>query len=156
MSRREEIRMTDGEVAGLLESQLTVICSTVGLDGWPHTVPLWYVVRDGELWTWTYAASQKVRNLERDPRATLLVESGEAYDELRGVMLRAEAEIERSPQLVSALGMAVLERSAGGRELTGEAAAAVLKQAPKRVAIRFVERARISWDHRKLAARGGR
>ena len=58
-------------------------------------MPLWYVVRDGEVWAWTYAKSQKVRNLERDPRATLQVEAGEQYDELRGVMLEADAVIHR-------------------------------------------------------------
>jgi general stress protein 26 len=151
MSRRDEIRMTELEVAGLLEQQRTVICATSGVDGWPHVVPLWYVVRDREIWVWTYAASQKVRNLERDPYATLLVEAGEVYAELRGVMLKVEAEIERDPELVSALGMAVLERNAPGGELTRDAAEVVVAQASKRVAIRFVEHAQMSWDHRKLA-----
>jgi general stress protein 26 len=151
MSRRDEIRMTDLEVTGLLEQQRTVACATAGVDGWPHVVPLWYVVRDGDIWVWTYAASQKVRNLERDPFATLLVEAGTAYAELRGVMLKAEAEIERDPELVSALGMAVLERNAPGGAISDEAAAVVVRQAGKRVAIRFVEHTRITWDHRKLA-----
>ena len=62
-------------------------------DGWPHLMPLWYLVRDGEIWAWTYAKSQKVRNLERDPRATLQVEDGEQYTELRGVMIEAETVI---------------------------------------------------------------
>jgi hypothetical protein len=109
------------------------------------------VLRDGEVWVWTYAASQKVANLERDPYATLLVEAGELYDELRGVMLKVEAEIERDSELVSALGMAVLERNAQGGEMTQEVAEVVVRQASKRVAIRFIEHARISWDHRKLA-----
>jgi PPOX class probable F420-dependent enzyme len=151
MSRRDEIRMTELEVTGLLEARHTVICATTGADGWPHVVPLWYVVRDGEVWVWTYAASQKVVNLERDPYATLLVEAGESYAELRGVMLKVEAEIVHDPELVSALGLAVLERNARGGEITREAAEVVVRQASKRVAIRFVEHARISWDHRKLA-----
>jgi general stress protein 26 len=151
MSRRDEIRMTELEVAGLLEQQQTVICATTGVDGWPHVVPLWYVVRGGEIWVWTYASSQKVANLERDPYATLLVEAGEVYADLRGLMLKVSAEIEHDPELVSALGMAVLERNARGGEITREAAEVVVRQASKRVAIRFVEHARISWDHRKLA-----
>ena len=57
MSRRDQIRMTDEEVAAFLDEQRTVICATNGHDGWPHLMPLWYVVRDGELWAWTYAAS---------------------------------------------------------------------------------------------------
>jgi general stress protein 26 len=150
MSRRDEIRMTELEVTGLLEQQHTVICATTGVDGWPHVVPLWYVVRDAEIWVWTYRASQKVANLERDPYATLLVEAGDVYADLRGVMLKVEAEIEHDPELVSALGMAVLERNARGGEITREAAEVVVRQASKRVAIRFIEHARISWDHRKL------
>ena len=151
MSRRDEIRMTELEVAGLLDNQRTVICATTGSDGWPHVVPLWYVVREGEIWVWTYAASQKVANLERDPYATLLVEAGQVYAELRGVMLKVEAEIEHDLELVSALGLAVLERNARGGEISSEAAEVVVRQASKRVAIRFIEHARISWDHRKLA-----
>jgi general stress protein 26 len=151
MSRRDEIRMTELEVAGLLDSQHTVICATTGSDGWPHVVPLWYVVRGGEIWVWTYAASQKVANLERDPYATLLVEAGQVYAELRGVMLKVQAEIEHDLELVSALGLAVLERNARGGEISNEAAEVVVRQASKRVAIRFTEHARISWDHRKLA-----
>ena len=66
-------------------------CATQGPRGWPHLMPLWYVVRDGRLWAWTFAKSQKVRNLERDPRATLQVEAGrDQYHLLRGVMLESD------------------------------------------------------------------
>ena len=58
--------MSDEEVAGFLEEQRVVICATNGPHGWPHLMPLWYVVRDGDVWAWTYAKSQKIRNLERD------------------------------------------------------------------------------------------
>ena len=87
MSRRDQIQMSDDEVAAFLDRQRTVICATNGRDGCPHLMPLWYVVRDGRLWSWTYAKSQKVRNLERDARATLQVEAGEEYETLLGVML---------------------------------------------------------------------
>ena len=114
MSRRDEIRMSDAEVDAFLREQRTVICATIGRDGAPHVMPLWYVVRDGDVWAWTYAASQKVRNLERDPRATLPFEAGEIYEELRGVMLATEAEIERDPDVVAALGLALYERYLDG------------------------------------------
>ena len=68
-------------------------------------MPLWYVVRDGELWAWTFAKSQKVRNLERDPRATLQIEAGETYDQLRGVMFECEVEIDRDLETVTGVGM---------------------------------------------------
>jgi len=78
VSRRDAIRMSPEEVAAFLEEERTVTIATVGRDGWPHLMPLWYVPRGGTLYAWTYAASQKVRNLERDPRCTLQVEAGDA------------------------------------------------------------------------------
>ena len=152
MSRRDEIRMSEAELDAFVQEERTLICATIGRDGAPHVMPLWYLVRDGDIWAWTYAASQKVRNLERDPRATLAVEAGEHYDELRGVMLSTEAEIERDPDFVAALGLALYERYIQGGELPAQVRASIAKQAPKRVAIRFVEYDRSSWDHRKLAA----
>jgi PPOX class probable F420-dependent enzyme len=152
VSRREQIKMSEAEAAAFLAQERTVTCATAGPRGWPHLMPLWYVLREGDLWAWTYAASQKVRNLERDPRATLVVEAGEHYDELRGVMLRTEAVIERAADFVAALGFALYERYLATDRLPEEVRASIAKQAPKRVAIRFAERSRVSWDHRKLAA----
>lgn len=150
MSRRDQIRLTTDEQAAFLIEQRTVICATQGARGWPHLMPLWYVVRDGELWAWTYGRSQKVRNLERDPRATLQVEAGETYDQLRGVMIEARTELHRDPALVSDLGAELLARYSGGA-ITPGIQAAVAAQAPKRVAMRFVPERTASWDHRKLA-----
>ncbi len=88
MSRRAQIAMTDDEVLEFLDQQRVLVCATLGQDGWPHLAPLWYVLRGGTVWAWTYAKSQKVRNLERDPRASVQVEAGEDYAQLRGVLLR--------------------------------------------------------------------
>jgi PPOX class probable F420-dependent enzyme len=150
MSVRDAIRMSEDELETFLGGQLVVSCATIGRDGWPHVMPLWYVVRDGEIWVWTYAASQKVRNLERDPRATLVVEAGERYEELRGAMLKAHAVIERDTELVTALGLAIYARYYD--EVPHEVHQTVVRQAAKRVGIRFVEHERATWDHRKLAA----
>ncbi len=141
--------MTGGEIAAFLAEQRTVICATNGREGWPHLMPLWYVVRDGDIWAWTYAKSQKVRNLERDPRATLQIETGETYDQLRGVMIEAETEIHRDTDAVAALGLELTARYAGGSP-AGDAAEAIRRQAAKRVALRFAGRRTASWDHRKL------
>jgi PPOX class probable F420-dependent enzyme len=149
VSRRDQIRMSDEEVLAFLEEQRTVVCATNGREGRPHLMPLWYVVRDGRLWSWTYAKSQKVRNLERDPRATLQVEAGVEYDVLRGVMLETDATIHRETEDVAALGIEIFTRYTGG-ELGDDVRAMVLAQAPKRVAMEFVERTRVTWDHRKL------
>jgi PPOX class probable F420-dependent enzyme len=141
--------MSEEEALAFLEEQRTVICATNGHDGFPHLMPLWYVVRDGELWAWTFAKSQKVKNLERDARATLQVEDGEQYHELRGVMLKCDVEIVRDTDVVSEFGVALFGRYTGA-EPGGEVRAMVEKQAPKRVALRFAERERATWDHRKL------
>lgn len=153
--------MTPAEVAAFLARERTVTCGTIGPRGWPHLMPLWYVLREAEgggpeIWAWTYGASQKVRNLERDPKATLQVEAGEVYAQLRGVMLECEVAIHRDLEVVTALGAEILTRNALPpdeppiAELDPQAAAAVAAQAPKRVGLQFLERRRASWDHRKL------
>jgi PPOX class probable F420-dependent enzyme len=148
---RDRIRMSDAEVGAFLEQERTVVCASHGHSGWPHLMPLWYVVRDGELWAWTFGKSQKVRNLERDPRATLQIEAGDSYDQLRGVMIEAEAEILRDLETVTGVGAALAARY-GGLDPDADALAVIEAQAPKRVALRFRTRRTRSWDHRKLAA----
>ncbi|HMD51424.1 MAG TPA: pyridoxamine 5'-phosphate oxidase family protein [Solirubrobacteraceae bacterium] len=160
--------MSEEEVASFLAHERTVTCATIGPRGWPHLMPLWYVLREGpgresppRLWSWTYAASQKVRNLERDHRATLQVEKGEEYQELRGVMLECEVVLHRGLDTVAALGAEILARYATPRgeesapaspppEPPDAIVAMVEQQAAKRVALEFVELRRASWDHRKL------
>src|SRR5215208_2667106 len=112
--RRDLIKMTAEEADGFLDEQRVVVCATVGKDGWPHLMPLWYVVRDGRLWAWTFAKSQKTRNLERDPRATLQVEAGrDQYHLLRGVMIETEVTIHRDTDLVTDLGLEIFGRYGG-------------------------------------------
>jgi PPOX class probable F420-dependent enzyme len=149
-NRREAIQMTLVEADAFLEEERTVTCATNGRDGFPHLMPLWYVARAGTIWAWTYAKSQKVRNLERDPRATLQVEAGERYDRLRGLMLRTDAVIHREPEAIEAFLLELAPRYTP----EGVDASVVLEgfrsQIPKRVLLEFVERSRVSWDHRKL------
>jgi hypothetical protein len=149
VTRRAEIAMTSDEVGAFLAEQKTVTCATLGRDGWPHLMPLWFVVRDRELWSWTYAKSQKVRNLERDPRCTLQVEAGLAYNELRGVMFKAECVIHREFDVVAALGEEIAVRY-GGVALDGGAREYVHRQAAKRVGLQFRPRETATWDHGKL------
>ena len=137
--------MSEEEARAFLEEQRTVTCATIGPRGWPHLMPLWYLLKDGEIWAWTYAKSQKVRNLERDPRATLQVEAGDSYEKLRGVMLECDTVIHRDTPEVQAFGEALFERYAGN-----PATEMVAAQAPKRVVMQFVERRRVTWDHGKL------
>ena len=149
--RRDEIKLTEAEQAELLDSERVVVVTSNGARGWPHSMPMWFVLRGGEIWVWTYAKSQKVRNLERDRRATLLVETGTEYTELRGVQIEAEAELVRDPERVAEFGAELTVRYAEGIEsVEGEAAAALRAQAAKRVAIRFEPIRVATWDHRKL------
>ena len=150
-SRRDQIKLTESEQRELIENERVVVVSSIGPRGWPHVMPLWYVVRDGEIWIWTYAKSQKVKNLERDPRATLLIETGVEYAELRGVQIEAEAEIIRDlDRIVDYAKEMTIRYSEGIESVEGDAAAGLRAQAPKRVAIRFHSNRIASWDHRKL------
>jgi PPOX class probable F420-dependent enzyme len=149
LSRRDQIELGADEVAAFLVQQRVVICASNGPRGRPHLMPLWYVVRDGDIWAWTYAKSQKVRNLERDPRATLQVEAGDEYQELRGVMIEARTEIRREPELVAGLGAELFQRY--GQGAAPEVTEMIRVQAAKRVALRFIAERTASWDHRKLA-----
>jgi PPOX class probable F420-dependent enzyme len=149
--RRDQITLTEAEQAELLEAERVVVVSSLGPRGWPHSMPMWFTVRDGELWVWTYAKSQKVRNLERDSRATLLVETGVEYTELRGMQIEAEAELIRDTETVAEFGKELTVRYAEGIDsIEGDAAAALEAQAAKRVAIRFRAVRTATWDHRKL------
>jgi PPOX class probable F420-dependent enzyme len=151
VSRRDQIKLTPSEQSELLDSERVVIVSSFGPRGWPHSMPMWFTVRDGDIWIWTYAKSQKVKNLERDPRATLLVEAGHEYQELRGIQIEVEAEIIRDTDQVFEFGKELTVRYADGIDELGEDAAAALQaQAPKRVAIHFRPVRTASWDHRKL------
>jgi PPOX class probable F420-dependent enzyme len=151
MSRRSSITLADDELRELLESERVVVVASAGTRGWPHVMPLWYVPRDGEIWIYTYAKSQKVRNLERDPRATLLIETGHEYSELRGVQIEATAEIHHEPDKVFELAKELTLRYADGfTSIEGDMATALEAQARKRVAIRFAAERVASWDHRKL------
>jgi len=144
--------MDEAECLAFLDEERIVTCATFGPRGWPHLMPLWYVVRDGRLWAWTFAKSQKTKNLERDPRATLQVEAGrDQYPELRGVMIEAEVTIHRDVELVTDLGLEIFARYGGAAgEVAPEVREMVQKQAAKRVGLEFVERTRATWDHRKL------
>jgi PPOX class probable F420-dependent enzyme len=151
VSRRDQIKLAEDEQRELLESERVVTVATHGPRGWPHLMPLWYVVRDGRIWVWTYAKSQKVKNLERDPRATLLVETGHEYQELRGLQIEANAHLHRDHETVFEFAKELTVRYAEGIDsVEGDAAEALKAQAPKRVAIEFEPLRTATWDHRKL------
>jgi len=118
---------------------------TIGPKGRPHLMPLWYVPDGDELIGWTYAKSQKAKNLERDPRATIQVEDGVRYEELRGVMMECDVELDRH---ATPYGLRLFGRYVA--ELDDEIEGLVAKQAAKRVGLRFTPTRTVSWDHSKL------
>jgi len=146
--RRDEVAMTDAELQDFIESQKTVQVATINKDGTPHLVPLWFAVVDGDIVLETFTKSQKVVNLERDPRMTVLLEAGEVYEELRGATIYAEAELVQDVDRVHDLHMAVLTRNT---DIPVETLDKVSRgMAPKKTAIVVKVKRCFSWDHRKL------
>ena len=150
MSRRDLIRMTDDEVDAFLQGRHTMNVATNNHDGTIHLVAMWYGFLDGDPLFETFAKSQKVQNLRRDPRITVLVEDGDRYDQLRGVEMVGTAEVIEDPAVVIEAAKSVLARYENITEPADVAAAAEL-MAKKRVAVRVHAERVVSWDHRKLA-----
>ncbi|PXY31488.1 pyridoxamine 5'-phosphate oxidase family protein [Prauserella muralis] len=150
MSRRGQIRMSPDEVVTYLERQRVINVATIGPHGRPHLAPLWYVPRGAGMATWTYRKAQKVANLRRLPEATVLVESGDSYETLRGVSMECDVELVEDTGAVADIGLALALRYAGTTEVTDELRAFVGGQAPKRIGLVFTPTKVVSWDHTKL------
>lgn len=147
-NQRAQITMSESETATFLERSRIANLATIGLDGRPHLVAMWYGLIDGEVWFETKSKSQKAVNLRRDPRVTMLVEDGLTYDTLRGVSIEGRAEIVDDPASIRSVGISVWERYTG--PYSDDVAPLVDQMMNKRIAVRIaVDRVR-SWDHRKL------
>ncbi|MEA2058491.1 MAG: PPOX class F420-dependent oxidoreductase [Actinomycetota bacterium] len=152
---RKDITMSDAEILEFLEEARVLQVATIGRDGTPHLAPMWFVVEDGKIVFRSFTKSQKILNLRRDPRLTVLVESGDAYEELRGVMIKGEAGLITDPdQVLATYGRLAAKYAMVGPEpvnLDPEALEAAFgKFAPKNTAV-VVEPIKVtSWDHRKL------
>ncbi|HZO58376.1 MAG TPA: pyridoxamine 5'-phosphate oxidase family protein [Solirubrobacterales bacterium] len=151
-SKRDQIKLTPEEVAEFLAGERVMNIASLGADGWPHLTALWYVMRGTDPWAWTYAKSQKVKNLERDDRATVLFESGDEYSELKGVMLKTRAHIERDTDKVIDFAEELFAKYQGTQPGAEGMRDALRGQAVKRVAIRFEVVETVTWDHSKLGA----
>lgn len=149
MSAREQLRMSDAEVAAFLADGRRAQVATCGADGWPHIVPLSYFVVDGQPVLWTDGASQKVANLRRDPRISVLVEVGNAVDEFRAVLLRGFAEVDDDHQRSAEAGRRLFQRYSP-QPLSGEVLAYVDALAHQRVVVTVRVDSCVSWDHRKM------
>jgi PPOX class probable F420-dependent enzyme len=149
VSQRARIRMTDEEARAFLDEPRTMTVATLDAFGHPHLVAMWYGFVDDRPAFWTYAKSQKVVNLRRDPRITVLVEAGETYHELRGVQLRGTGTVTDDPETVLAVGEDVFRRYQR-TEVTEDVRDGLRDQASKRVAVLIEVQELVSWDHRKL------
>lgn len=147
-NQRAQITMTDVEIATFIDRSRVATLATIGPDGQPHLVAMWYGVIDGEVWFETKAKSQKAVNIRRDSRITVLVEDGNTYDTLRGVSFEGTAEILDDPESISAVGISVWERYTG--PYSEQVRPMVEQMMKKRIAVRVVVDRTRSWDHRKL------
>jgi len=153
MSRRGLIQMSEDEVRAFLNASKTIILTSIGPGGYPHPMPMWFGLDpDGSVRMTTFRASQKVKNLKRDPRVSLLAESGEEYAELMGVVLYGRAQVIDDLDAVTQTLVSVTTR---GQPALDPAAREGMKKvvartAAKRVCILVSPERVVSWDHRKL------
>lgn len=147
---RAAVRMSDAEVDAFLDDAMKVQVGTVNRDGSPHLSTLFYVMHEGRLAFWTYASSQKIKNLERDDRISALVEDGTDYFELRGVSLSGRADLVTDEDRIREIGTKVATRMAGGADLGDLGRDLVERQVRKRVAVLVEPSRTASWDHRKM------
>ncbi len=146
MSRRDQIGLTENEVRKYLEASKTIILVSQGPGGFPHPMPMWFAVDDdGSICMATYRSSQKIKNIQRDPRVSLLVESGAQYAELKAVVIYGRAEIIDDFDRVTDVLLA-----AAGAESNESTRRGVAKTAPKPYLIRVIPERTVSWDHAKL------
>jgi len=159
--RRDQIRMTDAEIRDFLHTHKTIILCSIGSDGVPHPMPMWFVSDDDfAISMATFRGTQKILNLQRDPRVSLLVESGREYSKLKGVVIYGTAELSDDTDaiiatLVAASQKETAETGAQPRMATDEGNRASMddgmkKTASKRILIRVKPERIVSWDHAKL------
>ncbi|MEX0942354.1 MAG: pyridoxamine 5'-phosphate oxidase family protein [Pseudomonadales bacterium] len=155
MSRRHQITMRQDEIRDFLDKGRTMILVSNGKDGFPHPMPMWFWVDDlGVVYMTTFRKSQKINNIKRDPRVSLLLESGDAYQELKSVLIFSNAEviddIDYTAEILFNLSSARGDLKIGEAEENTAIKAALRKTAEKRVVIKLVPDKIISWDHSKL------
>ncbi|MFM5929715.1 MAG: pyridoxamine 5'-phosphate oxidase family protein [Novosphingobium sp.] len=150
---RDAVRMSEAEISAFLDSAHSLQVATLGKDGAPHLTTVWFAVHEGDILFETYGKSQKVVNLERDPRIAVLAEDGRTYDQLRGVSINGHAEVIADNPERTALMRVLVDHHFPGQDATSldEMSA---RMAQKRVVIRVRADKIMSWDHRKLAGKG--
>ncbi len=151
-SRRNSIALTEEEQQEMLDKGWTLQVASNGVKGFPHVVAMWYVVMDGKVCFSTFRKSQKVLNLRRDPKITVMLESGHAYNELKGLVIEGTAEVVDDTPYV-AMVMAHVGAKYSGAPVGTPESQAMNPQAPKRVIIRITPDNIVTWDHSKLGGK---
>lgn len=152
MSRREQIQLAEEDIWAYIRSARTMILVSNGRKGFPHPMPMWFALdEDDQILMTTFRKSQKVLNIKKNPKVALLVESGDAYQELKSVLILAEAEIvdqlEYTAETMTKISIFRGDARADQKEMVKQGS---MGQAPKRVVIRFKPVSVVSWDHAKL------
>jgi len=148
-NRRQQIQLSPDEQAAFFRERKKGALATIDQDGFPHVVAMNYFARDGAFYMTSYAKAQKVVNIRRNPKVALMVEAGDEYPELRGVMIRGRCEILEDESSVRA----AFEGRAGAQANSSPVQPGALASAPKRVVLKIVPSRVVSWDHRKLGGR---
>src|SRR6516165_3429436 len=146
MNRRRQIQLTPDEQEAFLRDHRKAALATIDQNGFPHLVAMNFLAKDGAFYMTSYAKAQKVVNIRRDPKVALMIESGNAYAELRGVTVRGHCQIIEGAEAVRAAFAGMAEaRGAGPARASGS-----VDSAPKRVVLKIIPEKITSWDHRKL------
>ncbi|WP_214323483.1 pyridoxamine 5'-phosphate oxidase family protein [Nonomuraea sediminis] len=149
MNQRARIAMSDDDVTAFLEEAKKLQLATINPDGTPHLVTMFYGLDEGRIAFWTYGKAQKTRNLERDPRVSCLVEAGDDYAELRGVLVYGKAELVEDRDRVLAIGLGIARRMTPG--VDDELLRPYVEQTGRKRVAYVVEPTKVvSWDHRRL------
>ena len=151
-SRRASIALTAEEQEQFLDEGWTLQVATNGPGGFPHLAPMWYVMIDGVITFTTFGKSQKILNLQRDPKISVMLETGQAYEELRGLVIRGTAEVDTDVQTTATV-MSVVANKYRGLPIPTDTPEAALPAAAKRVTVRIRPERVYSWDHGKLGGR---
>ena len=151
-SRRSEIALTDEEQEAFLADGWTLQVASIGPQGFPHLVAMWFVVDDGMVTFTTFRKSQKILNLQRNPKLTVMLEAGKLYNELRGLVIEGNAEIVDDTDETARI-MSLVGAKYQGIPADTSNQEAQMKVASKRVVVRVRPVDIYSWDHRKLGGR---
>jgi PPOX class probable F420-dependent enzyme len=146
MNRRRQIQFSPEEQAVFLREHRKASLATIDQNGFPHVVAMNFFAKDGVFYMTSYSKAQKVINIRRNPKVALMIEAGDKYSELRGVMVRGYCEVIEGAEAVRAAFAAMAE----ARGATTERPRGSVDSAPKRVVLKIIPEKITSWDHSKL------